>query len=76
MIPSPIRAEYHRWTSESSASTTASPAIKNAILIMAAEAPGTLWVMWFTTRPARTGVATPIPASRTTAAMKTVIAQR
>ena len=30
MMPSPIRAEYHRWASESSASTTASPAMTSA----------------------------------------------
>ncbi len=31
MLPSPIRAEYHRWASDSSASATASRAIRIAI---------------------------------------------
>ncbi len=68
--PSPMRAEYHRCTSDSSASSTARPAITSAIR--------TTWpavpvgpVITLTTRPASTGVATPTTALATTASRKT-----
>ena len=31
MMPSPMRAEYHRWASDSTASTTASAAMSSAM---------------------------------------------
>ncbi len=56
--PSPIREEYQRVASESSASRTARAAITAAINTTALTVP--LEVIWLTTSPASSGVATPI----------------
>ena len=76
MMPSPMRAEYHRCTSDSSASTTASPAMSNAIRMTVPPASAPPRVMALTTSPASTGLATPMTAPTTTVTRKTAIARR
>jgi hypothetical protein len=49
MMPSPMRAEYHRWASDSSASSTARPAIVSASRTTSPAAPVSLPVMALTT---------------------------
>ena len=76
MMPSPMRAEYHRWASDSNASTTASPAMIRASRTTVAAASAPPPVIALITCPASTGVATPMPAASTTVIRKTVMSRR
>jgi hypothetical protein len=76
MMPSPIRAEYHRWASDSSASTLARTPISTAIRTTVPPADGPARVMVLMTLPASTGVATPMPASTMTVTRNTAIDHR
>ena len=60
-----MRAEYQRWAKDSTASTTASTAMTTAISTTT-RARAACPVISLTTRPASTGVITPISASPTT----------
>ena len=77
MMPSPMRAEYHRWASDSSASTTASAGDHQGEPDDGARPrrrrPAVIALM---TWPASTGVATPMPAASTTVIRKTVMSRR
>ena len=64
-----MRAEYQRCAKDSAASTTASAAMTIAILTTTRTSP--CRVISLTTRPASTGVRTPINASKTTITRKT-----
>ena len=74
MSPSPMRAEYHRWAREKPASKTAWFATRTAIFTTVAGAPCELITL--TTRPASTGVITPITALAVTVTRKTVRSKR
>ncbi|GAB3873752.1 hypothetical protein GCM10027610_141410 [Dactylosporangium cerinum] len=76
MMPSPMRAEYHRWTSDSSASTTARAPMSSATRTTAVPAPGPPALILLMTSPARYGVATPMAAPRTTVTRKTLMSPR
>ena len=76
MMPSPMRAEYHRLTSDRPASAMASAAISTAMRTTAAAAPGWCPVITLMARPASTGVATPMIASSTTATRKIRMSRR
>ena len=76
MMPSPMRAEYHRWASDRNASMTARPAIIRASRMTVAAASEPPPVMALTTCPASTGVATPMPAASTTVIRKTEMSRR
>jgi hypothetical protein len=76
MMPSPMRAEYHRWASESIASATARPAMKRARRTTVRSASDPPRVIALITSPARTGVATPITAAITTVIRNTTMSGR
>ncbi len=76
MMPSPMRAEYHRLTRDSSASARASAAISRAMRMTTLAAPGAWRVMVLMALPASTGVATPMIASSTTATRKMAMSRR
>jgi hypothetical protein len=76
MMPSPMRAEYHRLTRDSKESTIARAAISTASRTTVVAAAGPPRVIALTTLPASTGVATPMIASSTTATRKTVMSRR
>src|SRR4029079_9504297 len=74
MSPSPMRAEYHRWARDRPASKTARIATRTAIFTTVAGSPCELITL--TTRPASTGVITPITALAVTVTRKTVRSKR
>ena len=76
MMPSPMRAEYHRCASDSTASAMARPAMSSARNTTVLPASGPPPVIALTTSPASTGVATPITALRMTVIRKTRMSQR
>ena len=76
MMPSPMRAEYHRWASDSSASTTASAGDHQGEPDHEAAGVGAAPVIALITSPASTGVATPMTAANTTVTRKTMMSRR
>ena len=77
MMPSPMRAENHRWASDSSASATASAGDEQRDADHGgAGARCRRRLIALTTSPASTGVATPMTAARTTVTRKTTMSRR